>query len=77
MQLKKLIKNKINLKPKQQFVTIIGSDPSKGARSPILWNRAFSKLKIRMKMYPLDVKNVNLAKVMEILKFIQARHLIK
>jgi hypothetical protein len=42
MNFTKLIDNKINLKNKQKFVGIIGSEPSKGARSPILWNKAFS-----------------------------------
>ncbi len=68
MILKKLIKNKINLKTKQKFVGIIGSNPSKGARSPFLWNKAFSKLKIKMKMYPLDVKDKNLKSVIKTLK---------
>lgn len=68
MSFTKLIDNKINLKNKQKFVGIIGSEPSKGARSPILWNKAFSKLKINMKMFPLDVKNQNVGKLISSLK---------
>ena len=68
MNFTNLIKNKINLKDKQKFVSIIGSDPSKGARSPTLWNKAFSKLKIDMKMIPLDVKNQNVSLLIKSLK---------
>lgn len=63
-----LIENKINLKVNQKFVSIIGSDPSKGARSPALWNKAFSNLKINMKMFPLDVKNKNIGRLIKSLK---------
>ena len=41
MSLINLIENKINLGINQKFVSIIGSNPSKGARSPVLWNKAF------------------------------------
>ena len=68
MNFTNIIKNKINLKDKQKFVAIIGSDPSKGARSPILWNKAFFKLKINMKMFPLDVKNQNVSRLIKSLK---------
>ena len=53
MNINKLIQNKINLKNHQKFVSIIGLKPSKGARSPILWNKAYSKLKISTRMFPL------------------------
>ncbi len=68
MSFKDIIKNSINLKKNQKFVSIIGSDPSKGARSPILWNKAFSKLKMKMKMFPLDVENKDLGKLLNNLK---------
>ena len=68
MNFTNIIKNKINLKNNQKFVAIIGSDPSKGARSPILWNKAFSKLKINMKMFPLDVKDQNVSRLIRSLK---------
>lgn len=63
-----LIENKINLGINQKFVSIIGSNPSKGARSPVLWNKAFSKFKINMKMIPLDVKNKNVSRLIRSLK---------
>lgn len=68
MNFTNIITNTINLKNNQKFVTIIGSNPSKGARSPILWNRAFSNLKLNMKMFPLDVKNQNVSKLIKSLK---------
>ena len=42
------IENKINVGINQKFVSIIGSNPSKGARSPALWNKAFFNLKIKL-----------------------------
>lgn len=68
MNLNKLIQNKINLKNHQKFVSIIGLKPSKGARSPILWNKAYSKLKISTRMFPLDLKPHKLGKLINYLK---------
>jgi len=63
-----LVENKINLGINQKFVSIIGSAPSKGARSPALWNKAFLNLKMNMKMFPLDVKFKNIGKLIKSLK---------
>ena len=68
MSLINLIENKINLGINQKFVSIIGSNPSKGARSPVLWNKAFSKFKINTKMIPLDVKNKNVSRLIRSLR---------
>ena len=68
MEFYKYIENKININKNQQFVAIIGSKPSKGARSPILWNRAYKKMKINRTMIPLDVKNNNLKKLINSLQ---------
>ncbi len=62
------IENKINVGINQKFVSIIGSNPSEGARSPALWNKAFFNLKIKMKMFPLDVKDKNIGKLVKSLK---------
>ena len=51
-----LIDNNIKEKNIKDFVAIIGETPSKGARSPVLWNRAFKNLSIKRKMIALDVK---------------------
>ena len=63
-----LVENKINLGINQKFVSIIGSNPSKGARSPALWNKAFINFKINMKMFPLDVKSKNIGRLIKSLK---------
>jgi len=39
------------------YSLIIGLSPSKGARSPKLWNRAYKKFKIGCEMRPLDIAN--------------------
>ena len=44
-----LIDNNIDEKNIKNFVAIIGETPSKGARSPVLWNRAFKNLSIKKK----------------------------
>lgn len=64
----KYIDNKILIKKNQRFALIIGSQPSKGARSPLLWNRAYKKLGIKGKMYPADVKEKKLGKFIHTLK---------
>tara|TARA_A100001015_G_C15034660_1_gene735371 strand:+ start:1336 stop:2337 length:1002 start_codon:yes stop_codon:yes gene_type:complete len=58
-----LIENKIHLNINEKFALIIGSTPSKGARSPKLWNRAYKKLGQKTKMYPADVREKNLKKI--------------
>lgn len=67
MLLKKIIENKININEKKISV-IIGSSPSKGARSPKLWNNCYKNLNIKKKMYPLDIKKKNLKNLVSILK---------
>tara|TARA_B110000008_G_C16853864_1_gene517911 strand:+ start:1 stop:882 length:882 start_codon:yes stop_codon:yes gene_type:complete len=60
----KYIKNKnIALSHKEKFVGIIGSNPSKGARSPSLWNKVYKKFNKNIKMYPLDVEKKNIKKL--------------
>ena len=39
-----LIGNQIKIDHLDQYAAIIGESPSKGARSPKLWNAAFQKL---------------------------------
>ena len=41
-------------------MSIIGSNPSQGARSPVLWNKVFKAEKKKIKMLPFDVKPENL-----------------
>ena len=39
-----------------QYYAILGINPSKGAKSPKLWNKVFKKLKIKSKMICIDIK---------------------
>ena len=41
---------------KNEYHAILGINPSKGARSPKLWNKVFKKLKIKSKMICIDIK---------------------
>ncbi len=65
----KLINNKVDLNNLKKFAAIIGSQPSKGARSPILWNSAFKKHGLNYLMVPLDVEKDNLFKLLDKLNF--------
>ncbi len=64
----KFLSNKIKETYKNKFACIIGSNPSSGARSPKLWNKAFKRLKMSLSMIPFDVKEKNLEKLVKILK---------
>lgn len=62
--IKKLIKNKINIGKEVNFCAIIGLNPSEGARSPILWNRVFRDFFPKIKMISLDVDQKNLNRLL-------------
>ena len=64
----KLIDNKINLSKNEKFTAIIGKNPSKTARSPVLWNKAFENFNLDLKMISLDVKKENLKDLFNLLK---------
>ena len=55
-----LIENHIDISHLDQYAAIIGECPSKGARSPKLWNAVFEFEKRNCKMLPLDVKRENI-----------------
>ena len=63
-----LITNKISLESLSAFSFIIGTNPSKGARSPLLWNKVYDAQGIRAKMLPLDVEEANLQKLIMVLQ---------
>ncbi len=50
------------------FAAILGAHPSRGARSPLLWNAAFQGLGISAKMHAMDVATEYLHEVVEELK---------
>ena len=47
---------------------ILGENPSKGARSPKLWNFAFNKFKINSIFIPLDIKKNEISKFVKVFK---------
>lgn len=66
LKLRSFINNDLIIKTKH-FSTIIGSKPSQGARSPILWNACYKKMNMDCKMYPLDVDPLNFNSLIEYL----------
>ncbi len=64
----RFITNKINIKKNLNYSLIIGLTPSKGARSPTLWNKVYKKNKSRIRMYPADVEKKKLKNFIEFLK---------
>ena len=65
----KIINNKVSLNNLDKFAAIIGSQPSKGARSPILWNSAFKAHGLNYLMIPLDVEKNNLFRLLDNLNY--------
>lgn len=51
-----------------QYAAILGVSPSRGARSPALWNRVFESRKLEAKMVPLDVPENALTEVVAALR---------
>ena len=66
--LNKFINNEIDTERYEKFAVIIGENPSKNARSPILWNAAFKKKKLNYFMFPVDVSKNRLIDVLNLLK---------
>ena len=54
-KIRKFISNKNVSSSYKNYRAIIGGAPSKGARSPKLWNKAFKRYKIKNNMIALDV----------------------
>jgi len=51
-----------------RYAAILGAAPSKGARSPVLWNAAFAAAGIDAVMHPMDVTAAGLPAVVAALK---------
>jgi shikimate dehydrogenase len=66
--LRSLVSNDLPARLPGTVAFIIGANPSKGARSPKLWNAAFAALGIDGEMFPLDVTTENLAAVLHVLE---------
>ena len=68
MRITELIENEIKFSDHASYCAILGESPSKGARSPVLWNACFKELDISSYFYPFDVNADKLGKVVESLK---------
>lgn len=66
--LRKVVTNELPARLPSVVAFIVGANPSKGARSPKLWNAAFKSLGIDGEMFPLDVTQQNLAALLQILE---------
>ena len=66
--LRKVVTNELPARLPSVVAFIVGANPSKGARSPKLWNAAFAALGIDGEMFPLDVTKQNLAALLQILE---------
>ena len=63
------IENKdLDLTKTEKYAAILGESPSKGAKSPALWNAAFAKLGLSGLMHPMDVLPENLSSVVDCLR---------
>jgi shikimate dehydrogenase len=65
MSWQELIDNKLDGIDVVPFAAIIGANPSKGARSPLLWNAAFAATSHDTQMHPIDVQATGLEAVLE------------
>ncbi len=68
LKINKFILNKKICPLYKNYTAIIGLSPSKGARSPALWNAAFKGYKIKNQMIPLDVNSKKLFKLLNALE---------
>ena len=64
----KIIDNQLSQNSLDKFSVIIGNNPSKGARSPLLWNKVYKAEKKNIAMLPLDVRSERLGELISCLK---------
>lgn len=67
-ELNQLINNEIHEQELDNFSVIIGSNPSQGARSPILWNKVYKEERKNTLMLPLDVSEDRLSALITFLQ---------
>jgi shikimate dehydrogenase len=64
-----IIENKgLDLKKTDYYAAILGESPSKGAKSPSLWNAAFENLGLSGMMHPMDIRPEKLKEVVRCLR---------
>ena len=72
IEINKLSSNRVDIPNKESYSVILGLNPSKGARSPVLWNYAYEHFSINSKMIPIDVNEKNFEKLLAVLQQDQA-----
>ncbi len=68
IDIRRLITNSVEIPENKKFCSIIGSNPSKGARSPLLWNKAFNEMNLNNIMIPLDCESCNINELLQALE---------
>ena len=64
---RRLTLNSVDLYQCQKYAAILGLNPSKGARSPSLWNAAFYAHQIKATMVPMDIAKIDLPELLYVL----------
>lgn len=62
-----LADNALDYRDDRDFAAILGESPSRGARSPVLWNAAFAAHSVDAQMLPIDVTSARLIPLLEAL----------
>jgi len=65
--IRKYATNELTYPANRPFAAILGESPSRGARSPVLWNAAFDALSLSCKMLPIDVREDRLKDILSAL----------
>lgn len=65
MTIMQLLENDPGLREGERYAGILGATPSKGARSPVLWNAAFEAFGRAERMVPMDIVAEKLNPVLE------------
>ena len=60
--------NDVIFPSKKDYSVILGLNPSKGARSPSLWNKAYDYFNIDSEMIPIDIDEDNFSALLNVLK---------
>lgn len=68
LEINKLASNIVEIPNKESYAVILGLNPSQGARSPKLWNSAFTNFLISSKMIAIDVAPENFLDLLTVLE---------
>lgn len=62
-----VVSNKIEVESLDSWAFILGQEPSRGARSPTLWNAVYTHFGLNTRMVPLDVQAADLQEAWDLL----------